>query len=90
MAMHGEISSAAPVRLDLLIGSDDVGSVRTFDVHDPGRLTNLVGVVATGTVGDIDCAVRTAQRTFVDWWQAPVRERIERLISLNKTVNVTA
>jgi acyl-CoA reductase-like NAD-dependent aldehyde dehydrogenase len=69
------------IKLDMLIDNRDVGSSTTFEVRDPGRLTELVGTVAIGTAADVDAAVNAAHRAFKSWKQVPVRERVDRLMA---------
>jgi acyl-CoA reductase-like NAD-dependent aldehyde dehydrogenase len=45
------------------------------DVHDPGRLDEVVARVAVGTASDADRAVRAAHEAFPGWRDRPLAER---------------
>ena len=64
------------IKLDMLIGNRDVASPTTFEVRDPGRLTELVGVVSAGTAADVDAAVNAAHQAFLSWREMSVQERL--------------
>jgi acyl-CoA reductase-like NAD-dependent aldehyde dehydrogenase len=51
------------------------------DVHDPGRLNEVVAQVAVGTVEDVDRAVRAAHAAFPGWRDTPVAERVRLLMA---------
>jgi acyl-CoA reductase-like NAD-dependent aldehyde dehydrogenase len=49
------------------------------DVHDPGRLDEVVARVAVGTAEDVDRAVRAAHAAFAAWRDTPPAERARLL-----------
>ena len=69
------------ITLDMLINHQDVGSCAYFDVRDPGRLTDLVGRVASGSVDHVHQAVLGAHQAFQIWKRTPVSERVQRLLA---------
>jgi acyl-CoA reductase-like NAD-dependent aldehyde dehydrogenase len=56
-----------------------VGDLR--DVHDPGRLQDVVAQVSVGTVADVDRAVRAAHVAYASWRQTPASERAALLMA---------
>ena len=70
------MSNRNVIKLDMLIGNRDVASPATFEVRDPGRLTELVGVVSSGTAADVDAAVNAAHQAFLAWRELSVQERL--------------
>lgn len=75
------MSNESVIKLDMLINNRDVGASDYFEVRDPGRLTELVGMVAAGSVGDVDDAVSAAHAAFQSWKLVPVHERVARLLA---------
>jgi len=69
------------IKLDMLINNSSVRSSDYLKVYDPGRLSELVGEVAVGTARHADEAVVAAHAAFQSWRNAPVSERIERLMA---------
>lgn len=51
------------------------------EVHDPGRLDEVVAHVAVGTPHDVDRAVRAAHDAFPAWRDTPLPERVHLLLS---------
>ncbi|MEU0468855.1 aldehyde dehydrogenase family protein [Amycolatopsis sp. NPDC006131] len=51
------------------------------DVHDPGRLDEVVAQVAVGTAEDVDRAVRAAHAAFPGWRDTPAAERVQKLLA---------
>lgn len=70
-----------PVRLPLFIGNQLVVSNDLFEVRDPGRLSDTVGLVDAGDASHVDQAVDAAHRAFQIWRAVPVEERVERLVA---------
>jgi acyl-CoA reductase-like NAD-dependent aldehyde dehydrogenase len=50
------------------------------EVHDPGRLNDVVARVAVGTPADVDRAVRSAHEAFQSWKNVPATERAQLLL----------
>jgi acyl-CoA reductase-like NAD-dependent aldehyde dehydrogenase len=51
------------------------------DVHDPGRLDDVVAQVAVGTADDVDRAVKAAHAAFPGWRDTPAAERVAKLLA---------
>lgn len=56
-------------------GGDEWSAGSTFEVHDPGRLSELVGIVATASASDVDSVVAIARRAQTSWAKVGVEER---------------
>lgn len=63
----------------LIAGETSGSSYR--ELHDPGRLDDLVARVAVGSADDVDRAVQAAHAAFPAWRQTPVGERVQRLLA---------
>jgi acyl-CoA reductase-like NAD-dependent aldehyde dehydrogenase len=59
----------------LLIDNQDVVTDAYLEVRDPGRHTEVVGLLAQGTADHVDQAVRAAHRAFTTWKHVPLAER---------------
>ncbi|MDB5728183.1 MAG: Aldehyde Dehydrogenase, partial [Noviherbaspirillum sp.] len=59
----------------------DVSGSDYFEVRDPGRLTDVVGMVAAGTPAHVGQAVEAAHAAFETYRNVPVAERVERLLA---------
>ncbi|MCD2192850.1 aldehyde dehydrogenase family protein [Actinomycetospora endophytica] len=59
------------------------------DVHDPGRLDEVVARVAAGGSEDVERAVTAAHRAFPGWRDTPVPERIRRLTAAAETLGAS-
>jgi acyl-CoA reductase-like NAD-dependent aldehyde dehydrogenase len=75
------MSTTQAIELAMLINGKDVPGETSFEVRDPGRLSELVGRVAAGSAQHVDQAVRAAHAAFQSWRQVPPQERIERLVA---------
>jgi acyl-CoA reductase-like NAD-dependent aldehyde dehydrogenase len=51
------------------------------DMHDPGRLDEVVARVAVGTAEDVDRAVRAAHAAFATWRHTAPSERVRLLMA---------
>ncbi|OBJ10557.1 aldehyde dehydrogenase family protein [Mycobacterium sp. 1465703.0] len=69
--------TAVPQIGHLIGGEASVSSLR--DVHDPGRLSDIVAQVAAGNAHDVDLAVGAAHAAFPAWRDTPSAERVQRL-----------
>ncbi|QYN33503.1 aldehyde dehydrogenase family protein [Pseudonocardia sp. DSM 110487] len=56
------------------------------DVHDPGRLDEVVAKVAVGTAADVDHAVRAGHAAFPGWRDTPATERVRLLLAAAEVV----
>jgi len=70
-----------PVHLPLFIDHREVPTSDTFEVRDPGRLGDLVGIVHAGGAAHVQQAVDAAHRAFQAWREVPVQERVDRLVA---------
>jgi acyl-CoA reductase-like NAD-dependent aldehyde dehydrogenase len=74
------MSIPAVPRVGHLIGGESTfGDLR--EVHDPGRLDEVVAEVAVGNAADVDRAVRAAHEAFGTWRRVPPAERAQRLLA---------
>jgi acyl-CoA reductase-like NAD-dependent aldehyde dehydrogenase len=69
----------------LIDGQVHTGGLR--DVHDPGRLDEVVAQVTSGTAEDVDRAVRAAHAAFPQWRDTPVTERVRKLLAASELVS---
>lgn len=67
-------------KLEMFINGKPVAGQTYFEVRDPGRLSDLVGLVASGSSEHVNQAVEAAHAAFQAWRQVPVPERVERLL----------
>ncbi|MBW0114433.1 aldehyde dehydrogenase family protein [Pseudonocardia abyssalis] len=51
------------------------------ELHDPGKLDDVVARVAVGTVEDVDRAVRVAHAAFPGWRDTPAADRVQKLLA---------
>jgi len=73
------MNETSPIQLAMLINGCDVWSENTLQVRDPGRLTDVVGEVALGSVEHVDEAVGAAHAAFQSWRRTPVGQRVRLL-----------
>lgn len=66
-------------RIHLLINNEDVSTEQYSEVRDPGRLSDVVGLIAKGTVQHADQAVQSAHQAFQSWRKTPLHERMALL-----------
>ena len=59
----------------LLIDNQDVTTDEYLEVRDPGRNTDVVGLLAHGTAAQVDQAVQAAHRAYTAWKHVPLAER---------------
>lgn len=68
-----------PIRLGLFIDNREIASGDRFEVRDPGRLSEVVGLVDVGNAGHVAQAVEAAHRAFSIWRNVSVAERVAQL-----------
>jgi acyl-CoA reductase-like NAD-dependent aldehyde dehydrogenase len=74
--------NAAPViKLDMFINQQDVAARNYFEVRDPGKFSDVVGVVVAGSAENVHEAVTAAHAAFQASKYVPLKERLERLQS---------
>ncbi|MGQ4615966.1 aldehyde dehydrogenase family protein [Nocardia sp. R7R-8] len=59
----------------------EMSGISFRDVHDPGRLNDVVARVAVGTADDVDRAVRAAHAAFPAWRDTSAQERVQKLLA---------
>ncbi|SMD12741.1 aldehyde dehydrogenase family protein [Rhizobium sp. RU36D] len=69
------MQSFSPVKLDHLIDNADVSASQYAPLHDPGRVTDVVGMIAQGDAQVVDAAVRSAHAAFHSWRATSYEER---------------
>lgn len=79
--MKAEVSNCSNYRIELLIDNKEIPAQQYFEVRDPGKLTDIVGVVGAGSSADVDEAVTAAHRAFLSWRNTDVKERIEKVLA---------
>jgi acyl-CoA reductase-like NAD-dependent aldehyde dehydrogenase len=67
-------------RIDLLIDNEPVPTTLVADVRDPGRVSDLVGLVSQAGAEDVDRAVRSAHRAFAGWRRTTPEHRAALLM----------
>ncbi|WP_230875947.1 MULTISPECIES: aldehyde dehydrogenase family protein [Paenibacillus] len=72
------------MKIDLHINHEDVPTERYSEVRDPGRLTDVVGQVAIGTVQHVEQAVNAAHQAFLSWRKSALEERLDVLSRIAK------
>lgn len=65
------------IRVGSIAEDTELTGGRTFEVFDPGRLSNLVGVVTTASASDVDGVVGAARRAQAGWAKVDVEERAD-------------
>ena len=63
-------------KVGLLIDHQEVLTENLLEVKDPGRLNEVIGVVAQGTTEHVNQAVKSAHRAFQSWRHTPVKDRV--------------
>ena len=67
-------------RIELLIDNRPVATAGHAEVRDPGRVREVVGLVAQATAAEVDDAVSAAHRAFADWKRTTPEYRAGLLI----------
>lgn len=67
-------------QIDLWINNNDVITDSYVEVRDPGRLTDVIGMVAQGNPQHVDQAVCAAHQAFLSWRNSSVAERSRLLL----------
>lgn len=82
--------TAGPVTTGHWIGGAAVPGTAAFEVRNPSRRSDLVGVVAEGTAADAVTAVDAASAAATAWATTPVEERVERLLRIADAIDANA
>lgn len=83
-------TTPTPVHFGQIIGGVESSGNRTIEVHNPGRLSELVGTVADGSTIDVDAAVRAAQEAAPGWEATPINERISLFARIADEIDAQA
>jgi acyl-CoA reductase-like NAD-dependent aldehyde dehydrogenase len=67
------------MKIDLFIDNQDITTEQYTEVKDPGRIKDVVGLVAKGSVHHVDQAVEAAQLAFLSWRTTSLEHRIALL-----------
>ncbi len=62
------------------INNQDIASMNYKEVRDPGRLTDVVGVVAQASEKEVDLAIKIANESFLSWKDMKVEARSKLLL----------
>lgn len=72
------MSGSVP-QIHLLINNEDVQTKEYAEVRDPGRISDMVGLLAKGSVEHVDQAVHAAYQAFLTWRKTPLHQRMSLL-----------
>lgn len=67
------------LQINLWMNNEEVKTHAYTEVRDPGRLDEVVGLVAQGNASDVEKAVRFAHEAFLSWRNTSLEERCELL-----------
>jgi aldehyde dehydrogenase len=70
----------------LLIDNQDVVTDQYLEVRDPGRISEIVGLLAQGTAAHVDQAVQAAHRAFATWQHVPLEQRQALLLQASDLI----
>jgi acyl-CoA reductase-like NAD-dependent aldehyde dehydrogenase len=73
-----------------LIGGVADAGTRTFEVRNPSRRSEVVGVVADGTAAEAVRAVEAGVAAAAGWAETPVEERVARLRRIADAIDADA
>ncbi|MEK5442488.1 aldehyde dehydrogenase family protein [Fredinandcohnia sp. FSL W7-1320] len=68
------------MKVNLLINNEEIETDQYTEVRDPGKLSNVVGLVAHGSVQHVDKAIQEAYNTFKSWSNVELEVRISKLL----------
>lgn len=80
--------NTAPVETELVIGGEwrPASNGATYEVRNPARPSELVGMAAAATTEDVDSAMDAAQAAFPEWAALSYEERAAYLRKINEAV----
>ncbi|MHA6696106.1 aldehyde dehydrogenase family protein [Homoserinimonas sp. A520] len=75
------LTPGTSISIGSLVGDEEwtIGA-RSFEVRDPGRLSDVVGTVTTATTADVDRVVAIARRAQESWQHQTVQDRAALLL----------
>jgi acyl-CoA reductase-like NAD-dependent aldehyde dehydrogenase len=80
------VTATTQKKVNLLINNQEVHTQKYFVVRDPGKLNEIVGEVAQGTIEDVDRAVRSAHKAFLSWKNVNVQKRLQLVMAAAKVL----
>jgi acyl-CoA reductase-like NAD-dependent aldehyde dehydrogenase len=81
MGFMDQVVPGQSIAIGSLVGDEEwTAHAGSFDVVDPGRLSDIVGTVATASASDIDRVVGVAARAQKAWQAQKVEERAALLL----------
>ena len=80
----------SPLRIDHFINNADVPAYDYVELRDPGRLTDVVGLIAQGDASVVDNAVRAAHRALQSWKSTTYEERAAALRAIADMLEAAA
>ncbi len=72
-------TTMTPPKIDLLIDQQDVPTSTYEEIRDPGRLDDVVALLAQASADQVDQAVQCAHAAFAGWRHTPLAERMRLL-----------
>jgi len=88
--LEGMMKEALPMQLPMLIDGHAVSSDSVLPVRDPGRLDDVVGLVAQGTALHVDKAVGAALVAFRSWRKVATAQRVQLLLAAAEKLDAMA
>jgi acyl-CoA reductase-like NAD-dependent aldehyde dehydrogenase len=81
MGFMDQVVSGQSIAIGSLVGDEEwTAHAGSFDVVDPGRLSDIVGTVGTASASDVDRVVGVAASAQPAWHALPVEERAALLL----------
>ena len=78
------------MKVNLFINNQDIETNQYNEVRDPGKFSDVVGLVAKGSVDHVDLAVKEAYNAFKSWKVIDIEERISLLLKAIQQLEVEA
>ncbi|MBM4764843.1 aldehyde dehydrogenase family protein [Bacillus sp. B15-48] len=70
------------MKVHFFINNKDIETNQYTEVRDPGRLSEVIGEVAVGTVHHVDQAVNAAHQAYLSWRKVPLDERVSLVLQV--------
>lgn len=67
------------INVPLIINNKEVYTEENFEVRDPGKLSDKVGLVSKATIADLNDAVTAAHHAFEVWKKTDLKTRIQKM-----------
>ncbi|WP_253701197.1 aldehyde dehydrogenase family protein [Bacillus sp. FJAT-29814] len=78
------------LKTNLFINNQEVETNEYTELRDPGRLSDIVGLIAKGTLQHVDQAVNAAHQAFRSWALTPLDERISLVLKVANRLEAEA